>query len=222
MKDAGYDRYDTMGKQAIEDAINTGLYAGLDKPVRSFQANQSYMNPLQELQYNEYVKKEKEERAKHEPISLGEPYGTYTEYYDPDKKMVFHLNGKGERKYRFLTEDEKKGLGFSERTTGAGRGRGTDKVNRLQKAIKIRVEGTQGGYIDGYDVEPKGEKIDYFSLKDDDPVKRVIDSHLGDDIPDGYEIYVEKPGWGHTHDRVYMVPKSVETYNQEEEDLNAY
>lgn len=222
MKDAGYDRYDTMGKQAIEDAINTGLYAGLDKPARSFQANQSYMNPLQELQYNEYVKKENEERAKHKPISLGEPYGTYTEYYDPDKKMIFHLNSEGKRKYRFLTEDEKKGLGFSERTTGAGRGSGTDKVNRLQKAIKIRVEGTQGGYIEGYDVEPKGEKIDYFSLDDDNPVKRVIDSHLGDDIPDGYEIYVEKPGWGHTHDRVYMVPKSVKTYNQEEEDLNAY
>lgn len=224
MKDAGYDRYDTMGKQAIEDAINTGLYAGLDKPARSFQANQSYMNPLQKLQYNEYVKKEKEERAKHKPISLGEPYGTYTEYYDPDKKMVFHFNGKGKREYRFLTEDEKKGLGFSERTAGVGRSgsKGTNKVNRLQKAIKIRVEGTQGGYIEGYDVEPKGEKIDYFSLKDDDPVKRVIDSHLGDDIPDGYEIYVEKPGWGHIHDRVYMIPKKVETYNQEEEDPDAH
>ena len=222
MKDAGYDRYDTIGKQSIEDAINTGLYAGLDKPARSFQANQAYMNPLQSLQYNDYKIAKEEERKKHEPISLGEPYGTYTEYYDPDKKMIFHIDTKTkERKYRFLTEDEKKGLGFSERT-GKGGGSSTSKVNRLQKTIKIRVEGTKGGYIEGYDVEPKGEKIDYFSLSDDDPIKRVVDSHLGDDIPDGYEIYVEKPGWRHTHDRVYMVPKSVETYNQEEVDTNAH
>lgn len=223
MKDAGYDRYDTIGKQAIEGAINTGLYAGLDKPARSFQANQAYLNPIQKLQYEEYKTSRELERKKHEPISLGKPYGTYTEYYDPDNKMIFHLDEKtNKRKYRFLTEDEKKGLGFSERTDGVGGSKGTNKVNRLQKTIKIRVEGTQGGYIEGYDVEPKGEKIDYFSLKDDDPVKRVIDSHLGDDIPDGYEIYVEKPGWGHTHDRVYMVPKSVETYNQEEIDPDVH
>ena len=225
MKDAGYDRYDTMGKQAIEDAINTGLYAGLDKPARSFQANQNYMNPLQTLQYNEYLEKRREEEAKHKPISLGEPYGTYEEYYDPDKKMIFHINDKNERQYRFLTEDEKKGLGFSARTSKeGGSGSGKDTVNRLQKSIKIRVEGTQGGYIEGYDVEPQGEKIDYFSLSDDDPVKRVIDSHLGDDIPDGYEIYVEEPGWAHSHKRVYMIPKNIEKYSKsdEDEDSNAY
>ncbi len=50
MKDAGYDRYDASGKQAIEDAINTGLYAGLDKPARSFQANQNFQSDYQKAQ----------------------------------------------------------------------------------------------------------------------------------------------------------------------------
>lgn len=52
MSDAGIDRYDAAGKQAIEDAINTGLYAGLDKPVRSFQANADHETPMQRKQYN--------------------------------------------------------------------------------------------------------------------------------------------------------------------------
>lgn len=47
MADAGMDKYDSRGRAAIEDAINTGLYAGLDKPVRSFQANQDHITPLQ-------------------------------------------------------------------------------------------------------------------------------------------------------------------------------
>ena len=221
MKDAGYDRYDTMGKQAIEDAINTGLYAGLDKPARSFQANQGYLNPYQQAQYNEYITAKKQEQSKHTPIELAEKSKDgYTEYYDPDKKQVFHIEGK-KRKYRFLTEDEKKGLGFTERSTqgkGGSSGNGSNKVNRSQSTIKIRVEGNKGGYIEGYGVEPEGEKIDYNTLGENDPVKRVIDSHLGDDIPDGYYIYVEEPGMFHSHKRVYMVPKKVETYNEREED----
>ena len=225
MKDAGYDRYDASGKQAIEDAINTGLYAGLDKPARSFQANQDYLNPYQQAQYNEYITAKKQEQSKHTPVELAKKSKEgYTEYYDPDKKQVFHMEGK-ERKYRFLTEDEKKGLGFTERSAQGERGSsggGSGKVNRLQKAIKIRVEGSQGGYVEGYDVDPEGEKIDYNTLNENDPVKRVIDSHLGNDIPDGYDIFVEEPGMFHSHKRVYMVPKKVETYNEGEDDDNAH
>ena len=47
MADAGIDRYDTAGRMAIEDAVNTGLYAGLDKPVRTFQANADHITPAQ-------------------------------------------------------------------------------------------------------------------------------------------------------------------------------
>lgn len=47
---AGIHNYDTYGQQAIMDAIDLGLYAGLDKPVTQFQANQGYLNPLQQEQ----------------------------------------------------------------------------------------------------------------------------------------------------------------------------
>lgn len=39
MEEVDYGNYDTYGQAAIESAVNTGLYAGLDKPVRQFMAN---------------------------------------------------------------------------------------------------------------------------------------------------------------------------------------
>lgn len=47
---AGIQNYDAAGQQAIIDAIDTGLYAGLDKPTRQFSANQGFLNPLQQEQ----------------------------------------------------------------------------------------------------------------------------------------------------------------------------
>lgn len=47
MQEAGYDNFDTYGKASIEAAINTGLYAGLDKPVKSFVANGEYVPKAQ-------------------------------------------------------------------------------------------------------------------------------------------------------------------------------
>lgn len=42
--DVGYDNYDDIGKQKIVDAIDTGLFAGLDKPTRQFMGNQNFMS----------------------------------------------------------------------------------------------------------------------------------------------------------------------------------
>lgn len=184
MKDAGYDRYDTMGKQAIEDAINTGLYAGLDKPARSFQANQAYLNPLQKLQYEEYKTSRELERKKHEPISLGEPNGTYTEYYDPDKKMIFHIDAKTkERKYRFLTEDEKKGLGYTENHGKTG----NDKVSQRISAAPIEISSSTGKVINyGEGVEAEGTPINYNDLSDSE--KSYVDKAAKGDI-DNYDMF---------------------------------
>lgn len=49
-RNAGISNYDAAGQQAIMDAIDTGLYAGLDKPVRNFQANQDHVTPVQRHQ----------------------------------------------------------------------------------------------------------------------------------------------------------------------------
>ena len=46
-KNAGIHDYDAAGQRAIMEAIDTGLYAGLDKPVRSFQANADHITPVQ-------------------------------------------------------------------------------------------------------------------------------------------------------------------------------
>lgn len=46
-KSSGIQNYDAAGQQAIMDAIDIGLYAGLDKPVRTFQANADHVTPAQ-------------------------------------------------------------------------------------------------------------------------------------------------------------------------------
>lgn len=42
LKNSGYERYDSLGQQAIVDAVDLGMYNGLDKPVRNLIANGEY------------------------------------------------------------------------------------------------------------------------------------------------------------------------------------
>ena len=90
MKEAGYDRYDAMGKQAIESAINTGLYAGLDKPVRSFQANQNFMSDYQKA--NLQLAKNADARAERQlalsAASAGLVYNRSTGKWERDPTLM--------------------------------------------------------------------------------------------------------------------------------------
>ena len=43
LKKAGIERYGAAGQRAIANAIDLGMYAGLDKPSIQFQANRGYM-----------------------------------------------------------------------------------------------------------------------------------------------------------------------------------
>ena len=44
-KDLGYTNYDAQGQAAIERAINTGLFAGLDKPVKTLIEDKTFITP---------------------------------------------------------------------------------------------------------------------------------------------------------------------------------
>lgn len=89
MKDAGYDRYDTMGKQAIEDAINTGLYAGLDKPARSFQANQNFQSDYQkdQLQLAKNADARAEKQLSLSAANAGLKYNESTKQWERDLSL---------------------------------------------------------------------------------------------------------------------------------------
>ena len=113
MKEAGYDRYDAMGKQAIESAINTGLYAGLDKPVRSFQANQAYLNPLQAEQLSQAKTEFEWKKQARRPLSLGNG-----NYLDPVSGLTFTEDDKGKRTYNFSGKDSSKSSSRDNRIRG--------------------------------------------------------------------------------------------------------
>lgn len=42
LKDLGVDRFDATGQKYLSDAVDTGMYVGLDKPTTQFQANQAF------------------------------------------------------------------------------------------------------------------------------------------------------------------------------------
>lgn len=201
MKDAGYDRYDASGKQAIEDAINTGLYAGLDKPVKSFQANQSYLNPLQaaELEWKKQDRK---------PLSLGN-----NTYLDPVTGLTFTKDDEGNRIYDL---SYKKNPNASGKKSESG---STTKVNRLNKPVKVKIGGGNDIEESGDDVKPSGRKVSFDDLNEE--ARDVALQYINDDTSDGYDIYIKEPGIFESHSRMYIIPRVVETIgNIDEEDSN--
>lgn len=202
MKDAGYDRYDTSGKQAIEDAINTGLYAGLDKPARSFQANQSYLNPLQsaELEWK---------RQDRKPLSLGD-----NKYLDPVTGLTFTKDDKGNRTYD-ISHEKYSNASSKGSKSKSGSTSSTKKVNRLAESIKVKIGG--GNDVEGYgdEVTPSGKKVAFTDLSGE--ARDIALQYINDDTSDGYDIYIEEPGMFSKHSRMYIIPRKVETIGNVDE-----
>ena len=211
MKDAGYDRYDTMGKQAIEDAINTGLYAGLDKPARSFQANQAYLNPLQAEQLSQAKTEFNWKKQDREPLSLGD-----NKYLDPVTGLTFIKDENGNRTYDLTY---KKDPNASSKNKSRGRddsnSRSTKKVNRLDKPIKVKVGGDNNVEEYGDDVSPSGTRVAFTNLTG--KAREIAKQYMNDDTSEGYDIYIEEPGTLHSHQRITIIPRKVETIDSENE-----
>lgn len=212
MKDAGYDRYDAMGKQAIESAINTGLYAGLDKPTRSFQANQAYLNPLQAEQLSQAKTEFKWKKQDREPLSIGD-----NKYLDPVTGLTFTKDEKGNRTYdlTYKKDPNASGKGKSGSTGGSSSG-SNKKVNRLAKPIKIKVGGGNNVEDYGDTVSPSGTKVAFTDLTGQ--AREIAKQYMNDDTSEGYDIFIEEPGTLHSHQRITIIPRKVETIDNEDED----
>lgn len=211
MKDAGYDRYDTMGKQAIEDAINTGLYAGLDKPARSFQANQAYLNPLQAEQLSQAKTEFSWKKQDREPLSIGD-----NKYLDPVTGLTFTKDENGNRTYD-LTYKKDPNASSKNKSRGGGNSnsRSTKKVNRLDKPIKVKVGGDNNVEEYGDDVSPSGTRVAFTNLTG--KAREIAKQYMNDDTSEGYDIYIEEPGTLHSHQRITIIPRKVETIDSEDE-----
>lgn len=153
MKDAGYDRYDTSGKQAIEDAINTGLYAGLDKPARSFQANQNFQSDAQKTQL-EMAEKQLNLTA----ASAGLKYNESTGEWERDVSLLMSPNDSTEN---IPSADDLVQKGYTKEKTSDGKE--TGRVLKKDKKGNIEVyESTPNGWV-----KSKDKNADTYQKKKD-------------------------------------------------------
>lgn len=209
-RSSGIQNYDEAGQQAIMDAIDTGLYAGLDKPVRNFQNNADHITPVQ----RHSMRMQDAQLALSAASSGMVPDGNGGWRYDPTKDPA-------------MSRATAKNAG-----KGKGSGSGTERSNRLDSIIKVRATNKgngSGDYTVGaswqLDAIPDGAAMKaYGSLTAEQ--KRVVDNAIGTDTRDGYNYYViqeDASGAGTgDDDLVIIVPKKTVINGQEEVDENAY
>lgn len=187
MQDSGYNRYDDRGKQAIEEAINTGLYAGLDKPARSFQANQAYLNPLQAESLRQSREEFKWKQDAREPISIGD-----NSYLDPITGLTFTKDAAGKRIYDLTyKKNPNSSTGKSSSVSSGSKGGGSTS-NREYRPKGVTVYDTEDGRVIEHDVTgaldlEDYKVIPYKELSDHD--KKIVDKHLNGATPNGVTVY---------------------------------
>ena len=181
MKDAGYDRYDTMGKQAIEDAINTGLYAGLDKPARSFQANQNFQSDYQkaQLQLARNADARAEKQLSLSAAGAGLKYNKSTKQWERDYSLP-GMNPDGSP----LTSDQLARAGYTaEMNGGVPTGR-MFKIEKGNKRVYYEQDPTTGAIVKSSNQHGTAEYI-----KAQEAAARTITDKVISDNKDKFKPY---------------------------------
>lgn len=164
MDEVGYNNYDIYGKAAIESAVNTGLYAGLDKPIRQFEANKGYITP------------ELEERQRQFNIGLN------TQGYDKDG------NVDPNSPYWKLKGLEYDSASKTFKAVGKpDEGPETSRVNRMANAIILDTEGKVYGEGDGVILDKSFKSVKYSDIPSE--LKEIAKAKVGNDS-DGYDYYL--------------------------------
>lgn len=214
LKDAGIENYDVLGQRAIMDAVDTGLYAGLDKPVRSFQANADHIT--------EYQKKQLAHSNSQLALSAaasGMKMVNGKWVYDADSDPAV---AKAKAVAQARADAKKNG--------STGGGSGSTRAPRLKEPMYIGTGavGTDKGagktaFVKHEDVDGEIKLFGELSPEDKAWVKKAIQ---GDD-PDNYTYHVgEKDiagGWN-KEPLIYIVPKNTVVINSDgyEDDDDAY
>lgn len=210
MKDAGIERYDMIGKQAIEDAVNTGLYAGLDKPVKTLQANADHITPVQQhtmnLQDEEFeLSREKEE--------------AYAKYYEAKATAEANKNENGSsgKTARIAIADHTSSLDLD-----TGEISDYDDDTPIENGVSVTLDEIEKKYPDGYEKLPPDviENSDYYEF-----TLKTTSHWIGDDehkliIRPKKVVTTDKGGKNNVNDNPTV--SSVNTSDIPEIDPNAH
>lgn len=213
-RNAGIQNYDAAGQQAIMEAIDTGLYAGLDKPVRNFQANADHETPAQRHSMAMQSTQLALDAASNGMVKDANGNWVYDPSKDPAVSRAAARKGSG---------------------SGSGKGgsnSGTERANRLKGIIKVRATNKGGGSGD-YDI---GATWDLEGVPDGaankaygeltPEQKKVVDRAIGTDSKEGYEYYViteDADGVGTGDDDLVIIrPKATVINDSEVIDTDAY
>lgn len=195
MKEVGYDNYDTYGQSAIESAVNTGLYAGLDKPVRQFEANRGYITPeLRERQRQFDIELKTHGYDNKGNINPDSPYWRLQGLeYDKEKKTWKVVGKPGVQK-----------PGGASGTKGSG---SSARLPRLSSPMFINSKGEATMYNNEAETPQGGIPVEYSNLTEDE--KKYVDIVVGTDLTGNYNFLRTEDEWFGNDAGIVIVPKKT-------------